>query len=316
MFNSFVFIKRRAAARSLREKNSVFYILPLLLLALLILKRECASLAAERAVRFCALSLVPSLFPFAVLSRLIFGQSPPRYLSFITTPFSYIIGVSRAAVVPLFFGLFCGFPMGAFSAHSLYERGEISKKDLMLVSFFANNAGYSYIFGVVRDYSSKLSFVIFISQIVVSLLLIRLFSFFIADEWEYRPLPTENKGTRSFALDDAVFSAASAMLLVSALTVFFSVVCEIIRSTVSLPQTLFAALAALLEISCGFLAAGALPPPASYMLISALCAFGGLSVHMQTAGILKGSLPFYKLILARVLYSALVLALSALLLFY
>ncbi|MCL2563622.1 MAG: sporulation protein [Oscillospiraceae bacterium] len=94
--------------------------------------------------------IVPSLFPFFVLStlmvRLGLTQYFGRVLDPVMRPLFNVGGVCSSAFVLGFVG---GYPVGAKTAVSLYENGQISRVEAERLLAFSNNSGPAFILGVV-----------------------------------------------------------------------------------------------------------------------------------------------------------------------
>lgn len=94
--------------------------------------------------------MVPTLFPFMILSTLLIRQNlTGSFVSFIYPLFSKIYGIGKNAIYCLFLGFLCGFPMGARTIGELYEAGKITKREASLLLSFCNNIGPVYFIGFV-----------------------------------------------------------------------------------------------------------------------------------------------------------------------
>lgn len=119
----------------------------LLLLALSILH------APDRACSYAALALqlwfekmIPSLFPFMVLSGLIVRLDFGKLISFPVYPLLgrlYII--SRTMCTTLLCGFLFGFPLGAKTIAEQYDLGQLSKPQAQYLLAFCNNIGPVYL---------------------------------------------------------------------------------------------------------------------------------------------------------------------------
>lgn len=94
--------------------------------------------------------MVPTLFPFMILSTLLIRQNlTGSFVSFLYPLFGKIYGIGKNAVYCLFLGFLCGFPMGARTIGELYEAGKITKREASLLLSFCNNIGPVYFIGFV-----------------------------------------------------------------------------------------------------------------------------------------------------------------------
>lgn len=106
--------------------------------------------AGSRALELCLDSVIPSLFPFLVLSGLFIASGAAgiigRYLSAVMRP---LFGVSGAGAAALVLGSVSGYPMGAVCAAALYSDGECTKTEAERLCAFCNNSGPLFIMGVI-----------------------------------------------------------------------------------------------------------------------------------------------------------------------
>jgi sporulation integral membrane protein YlbJ len=119
------------------------------LLGLLFFPQE-AVRAASEGLRLCIDVVIPSLFPFFVLSVLVvelgLAGSAGGLLTRVTRPLFRLNGVCASAVI---LGAIGGYPVGARAALSLYERGECTKTEAERLLAFCNNSGPAFILGFV-----------------------------------------------------------------------------------------------------------------------------------------------------------------------
>ncbi|MDR1299354.1 MAG: sporulation protein, partial [Oscillospiraceae bacterium] len=106
--------------------------------------------AAMYGLELCANVIVPSLFPFFVLSSLMVDTGAARRigapLGRVMRPLFNVRGECAAAVV---LGIIGGYPVGARTVINLYENGDCSKAEAERLLSFCNNSGPAFIFGVV-----------------------------------------------------------------------------------------------------------------------------------------------------------------------
>ena len=235
----------------------------------LLLLPEVSAQAAQDAMLLCAQTLIPSLFPFFVLSSLLIA-----------------CGASE---------LLCGgYPVGARTAAELVENGALSQEEGERLLAFCNNAGPGFLLGVCGAgvFSS--------SRAGAALYLIHVAAALCAGLLICRALPPAPHGTYphksakaqrfSTAFPTAVQNALTGCLNVSAFVVFFTVLARLLLHFLpvafasSLPCAL---LLGFLELTSGVLA---LPcSRAGFLSCAALLGWGGLSVHCQTLSVLAAS---------------------------
>lgn len=115
---------------------------------LLILDSKTALSGAMDGVTLCLQALIPSLFPFFILSMLLTssltGQNIP-----ILAPIGRLCGIPKGSESLLLVGLLGGYPVGAQSVTQAFDAGQLSKDDARRLLGFCSNAGPAFLFGIV-----------------------------------------------------------------------------------------------------------------------------------------------------------------------
>lgn len=239
----------------------------------------------------CVKSVLPVLFPFALMSALICQTEPPELLA---RPLCRFFGISIKGVSALFSGLLSGFPVGAMAVGSLYKRGDIGKNEAERLLCFTNNPSCAFTVGVVGSVvlgSGTLGALLFIILTAVSVVTGRILMLLCkgkADE-EYECANTIH---RKATFSQAVGSTALSMLNVSGFIVAFSVVTGYLRQmSRPLGETISTLLCGIAELSNGVLSLtdACLSPQMKFILCGAFCAFSGCCVHMQVSSALADS---------------------------
>lgn len=226
------------------------------LLAALALRPQAGMEAARAACRQWATGVLPALFPYLVLSRLLLGAAGGGAL---TVPLAMLAGSPAGARL-----LALGGPSRASqrraalcaTASPLFLLGTLSGGALMLSAHWI---------GALAAYGFAACF----------------------------PVRAENAASSASppaaALPEILADSALAMLPVCGCMVFFSVVTALVEALFPLPPALGAALAAFLEMAggCARISALALPSRLTRALLCAAVSFGGLSVFMQNAAYLR-----------------------------
>ena len=118
--------------------------------AIILINPGTASDAAKSALITCANSVIPSLFPFFVCSRMLIelgaAQKLGRVFSGIMTPF---FGVGGGGALAFVLGIISGYPIGAKTVADLVTSGECSKSEGEKLLGYCNNSGPLFILGAV-----------------------------------------------------------------------------------------------------------------------------------------------------------------------
>ena len=244
---------------------------PVLALLLLLLWKNRALTDGIRAgLCLAGHTVLPALFPFAVLSS---------YLVVLTAPAAGRRRRLPISTVPFCIGLLCGFPLGAKTACDGVRLRQWSVKDAETMLCFCNNTGVAFLIagvgamrGSVRD-----GIFLFCLQTLIALLSGALLSIGRRRRMPPAVAPLSPMPIPRFT--EVMRNAVNASLAVTGYIAFFSGLTSVLRSM--LPTSLFPYVAAALEVggACQALA----KTPGGLPLTAFAVIFSGLSVHLQTA---------------------------------
>ena len=252
----------------------------------------------------CVELILPSLFPFFVLSALLGKLGLPLTLGRLLAPAARrLFRVSGAGATAFFMGLLGGYPLGAAYIAELVESGTVSPAEGGRLLAFCNNSGPAFFIGVLGTGvfgSLRYGLLLYAAHAAAALLTGLLLRARGNDAAEAMPEPAPPLPF-SKALAEAVRQAVSALLGVCGFVVCFAVFTGLLEEwgLLSLAAGLLAELSgqpltwcrALLtgffELGGGVGALRGLPPsPANLTLAAALMGWGGLSVHFQSLSLL------------------------------
>lgn len=266
----------------LKNKNSYFILgAGICLFAALSFFSETFASGVSKGLEYCAKLLIPSVFPFIVAASLTGRGSLPEFLRKILNPVTeFFFGVPAQCAPAIILSLFGGYLSGAKSVQSLYSHGIIGKEMAERMLFFCINAGIGFSVNAVGSGmldSRQAGKVIFISLCISSVINGILSRFFIRSSAESSPAATVLHTDLASAVTESVSSGGAAMLNACTFTVAFSGICAVFDKYIPLPL-LKNALSCLLEVTKG---CSDISDTASLPVIAAVCAFGGVCVHLQ-----------------------------------
>lgn len=252
-------------------------------------------------LRLCAVTVVPSLFPFLVLSELIVSGGIGRLLLRpLSGPLSGLFRLPPDGCCAILLGMFCGFPVGARAAVSAYDRGTLTRDEAERVICASTNPSSAFLLNAVgvslhgsRRFGSVLLTVTLLSALLIGILLARLPSRKERDATvpSAEPIVRPPKSGAQF-FTDAIRSALTGMLTVCAYVVFFSAFCgtlTVLVNRLRLPGAVRAAVFCVFELSGGVSVASALKPPLLSAVMTAFAVgWSGLSVHCQVLSVCDG----------------------------
>ena len=263
---------------------------------------KAVSAAMTQALALCVQVLLPSLFPFFVLSSMVISTGVIQRLSTrLEKPFQWLFGLPGSFGAALLLGAAGGYPVGAKTIATLYQQGQCSKRDAEKALRFCNNAGPAFLISAVgasllQDPHAGLNLY---AVHVLSALIIGFIYRKNTDHVKYHCITADhmrNTATISLFLR-AVTDAFSSFLNVSAFVLIFSVISTMLQqlplidSLHCLPGggiLWYGLLAGFLELTSGVacLTQGGLPPSILLPALSFLCGWGGCSVQFQTISLL------------------------------
>ena len=125
-------------------------LLALLLLMLILLSAQAAAEGCRRALSVCARLIIPSLFPFFVLSSLLNALGLPGLLGRLLAPAAMrVYGISGAGASALPMGLCGGYPAGAAYIAELEASGAVTPREAERLLAFCNNSGPAFLVGAI-----------------------------------------------------------------------------------------------------------------------------------------------------------------------
>lgn len=259
--------------------------------AFLLIRSEAAAEAAREAMKLCATVIVPSLFPYMVISSvLVLSGAAQEMGEWFARPVRCLFRLPGCAGSAFLLGALCGFPVGAKSACELYENGALTKRECERLIAVANNTGPSFVVEVVGAHfwgSRGMGICLYTAQIVSAVLIgwadARRTSDTPSGRDTDRPVPTR-KGSLE-CLSDAVSSSARAVVGVCGFIVFFAVGAEWIRTLLALCRLewMVPYVGAVLEFSLGSDCAARMGGTVGAFLTGFAVGWSGLSVFAQCA---------------------------------
>ncbi|MBQ7499921.1 MAG: hypothetical protein IJT91_03405 [Clostridia bacterium] len=277
--------------------NAFRYTLILMMISMLVLDPERVSRSVYGSVVFCGKTLIPSLFPMIVLSRMTVSSGLAGAVGKAFGGFhERLFGISRMTAPAFLTGLISGYPAGALCAVSLYEKGMITKSEAETALCFCSNTGMSFLVIGVGGMLGGAAYgiVLFAAQSAAAAAVGILFSRMQRRERGERK---ECAGPSGINADVSVFpeairSAVPAMFTVCGSVIFCSAFIDTALAPVSglLPGAAESLIRGFFEMSRGIAAAASsLPKRASVPVIAALSAWSGASVHMQISAFTRAS---------------------------
>ena len=251
----------------------------------LILDGKTALIGAQEGIDLCIRTVVPSLFPFFLLSILLTGTVSHNSLS-ILRPVIRLFSMPEGTQSIWISGFLGGYPAGAQAIALAYQSGQLKKADADRLLSFCSNAGPAFLFGMVAPMFSNpaAAFLLWGIHIASALFVSAL-------------IPASQSGNVSgtshisISFSAAMHTAVRIMACVCGWIIVFRVFLTFLdRWFLWIVSPAFrCALYGALELSNGCCALSSIANPRlCFILCSGMLAWGGLCVVLQTLSVTEG----------------------------
>lgn len=268
------------------QKSPIYLITASIAMLILIFDAKTAFSGASEGITLCYTTVIPSLFPFFVISILLTAYSSSSPLKFLR-PVGKILSLPENVEPLLLIGFLGGYPVGAQCIRQVYGAGNLSRNDAERMLAFCNNAGPAFIFGVG-------SVILPDRRLCWWLWLVHILSAVIVG-WLTPPKASPSNATiniPTISLTEAVHKSVRIMGTVCSWIIFFRVILAFFQKWFLwiLPQSLTIFLSGLLELTNGCSQLLQVQSVTSrFYLFAILLGCGGLCVALQTQAVLSGS---------------------------
>jgi len=235
----------------------------------------------------CARYVIPSLFPFMVISSMLTESA--TYLFGGIKGNIPVIGLPFSSILCFILGGLCGFPVGVVCTSGLLKNKMITEKQAERIASVSNNTGISFVIEVIGGSfwgSRKIGLSLYLIQILSSLLLGTVMMLLFPTEKNNYPISNSKRnisvGNMISLFCDSVKQSSLGVIFVCGFIVFFSV---FLRSVFLLfcisalyPSAL---LSSLTEFTSGCRLSAQIGGKTGIMISAFSIGFGGLSVMAQ-----------------------------------
>ncbi len=262
-----------------RHPSSGLFYFALALLFVFLLDSTSVRNGIQNALTLSFLAVIPSVFPFAVMSSYIMGQMNYGKEIPLFRPIARLLKLPKGGVTCFLIGQLCGFPLGAKCISDGYRNGLFSKRDAERMLLFSNNTGPAFLIGGIGSMFGSSSFGWALYGVQVCL------AFFMAlvTRRDADIIHKETLSQEKTTFVSAVKSGVMSTLTVVGFVLFFSACISVISTHV--PASVTLPLSALLEVSSAAKLAATHPLGRAWAAFAV--GFSGVSVHLQTAAVLE-----------------------------
>ena len=265
-----------------RFKQITIPIMAAIGLYVLILDTKTAVSGAQEGIQICIKTLIPSLFPFFMVSGLFCSVYSGINLTFLN-PILRLCHMPNGSGSLLVVGLLGGYPVGAKAIADSQKEGNLDLQDARRMMCFCNNAGPSFIFGILSNLFENalapwiLLFISILSAIITGWL-----------------LPVNNQSnstsikTNRMNVAQIFNSSIRAIVSVCGWIILFRVILSFLKRWFlwAMPSTIQVIIAGVIELANGCLELGMIDQDGvRFVMAAVMLSFGGLCVYLQTAAV-------------------------------
>ncbi len=300
-------MKHKACIITNKKIKTVFLAVLCLVAATLFLTASSESInGALKGLHLCANILIPTLFPFCVISTFIMRSQISNLLGKILAPVGKVMfGINGNATCVVLLSMLSGYPVGAKLTHLLYEQNQISKKQAQNLICCCVNPGPAFIVlavgkGILN--SQKIGYVLLAANVISCIIINIIF--------RSNDTVTQRTNTSTLSYTDAfvqsVSDACASVISVCSFVVLFSAFEAVITTFLGQKlQIMFTALSEVTTATIYF--------RNNIFIVALILGWCGFCVHAQVMSLCKKLMPNYlKFVLIRILHGLLLAGISEL----
>ena len=291
--------------KSLKSLSSFSVLFAIGIGAVILIFPQAALDGVRSGAELCMNVVVPSLFPFMVVSIFVSGFALPKRISgAVSAVMRLLFRLPGDAVYAIVSGLAGGYPVGCAVTARLYSQGKVTREQAQRMTLFCINSGPAFAVTAVGSVmlGSVRAGVIIYASLCISALLIGIVLRFFAPV----PITDENRAISDVPLSDrfveATEKAAVSMLKICAWITLFSCFFSLINEF-GFDKNVVTAIRCLLEATGG---CRAVSEYGNIYCVTATLGWSGLCVICQVLGdIRKVGTPFALFVSFRAVHAAL-----------
>ncbi len=317
--------------------DTIFTIIIFLIMILIVSSPERFTSGTISGLKLFFFSVLPGLFPFMLLTKLLTELGVFFKISSRLDKFSYkLFGTPGVSIYALLMSIISGYPIGAKIISELYEKGLISETDAKKMSVFCTTSGPIFVIGTVGTFmfgEFKFGIILYLSHIISSVMLgIILHIFSKKKDFSSQNTVVIDFKKKSNIIGESVSQTINSLFVVGAYITIFYLISEVfetlkifdmigsafayVSSALKFdPKYIKPVVYGILEVTRGAKELSVFANNTSLILASGILSFSGLSIIMQSMAFLKSTkIKAHKFIFAKCLHAILSMILCAILL--
>ncbi|MEG1710883.1 MAG: hypothetical protein RR054_00485 [Clostridia bacterium] len=257
-------------------------------LCLLLLFPTLFTKAALSGIQVWSAFVLPALFPFMVLSKILLNLNAATVFTPLLSPImKKCFKTPAIAGYAFIFGTLSGYPLGSKIIGQLYSKKAISSIDCKKMFLFCSNCGPIFIISTVATFinNSSVAIIIYFSQLLSALLCAIVY----CNICDIKQSPIANSFHNEkpnlnllMAIQDSILS----VLTVGGYITIFYIISEMF-ALLPFSANILMVIKCALELTFGCKTAASLPIHFAAPIIAAITSFGGLCILMQCYGFLS-----------------------------
>ena len=284
------------SSRKMNASQTIYAFLAGVSFILTFVYSETAIDCARASLSLCAKTIIPSLFPFIVISEIIVNSGLGNVIGKIFNKiFQKLFGISSPSACAVVLGALCGFPIGTKIILSLLDSGTIDKSEAEHLITFCNNPSSSFLINIVGIslYSNSAIGILLYCVTLINSALIGIIQTIAMPSKKNKPILSHQKQKNSKSIFiNAVTNSIPNILVICSYIVFFSVLTGCIEKILSLLHCsiLFSvSLHGIIEMTGGVAKSATLGNNILSLCLTAFfIGWSGLSVHCQMVSLCNG----------------------------
>ncbi len=294
MTERYAYLRKTHKAQGARLRKLAYAYMSLFIIILFFKNSDAAAEWVLSGLYLCAKKLVPSLFPFMVISSIAVSSGLGRLVARIAgKPVKLLFGLGKECSCALILGWLCGFPLGAKCASELYDKKKINIEEYKRVLCICSTPSPAFLISAVggamlgnKKYGIWLYAISLISAIIVGVILKIKQPIICRSDSD--TLDKEERISFARCITSAVSDSALGMISVCAFVIFFSAFLGTLEAALSflcLPTVVHTLIFCVFELTSGLSKICSLNSDNIFSLCAFAVGWSGLSVHFQTMSI-------------------------------
>lgn len=267
--------------------NLIVIISLLIILIEILFHKNLISNTINYSLNLWTTSLIPSMFPFFVISDLLINYSITNYIpKWIKNTFTKLFQVNESVISIFFLSLLSGFPSNARNTRILYDKNIITKKEAenaLIFTHFANPLFVLSTISVFFLHNETYGYIIltshYLGNIIIGILTRNTRSINTTNYIE----KTNKSQNFSTSFINAIKNSINTLLTILGTLTCFLILSSLILEHLNLNSYNSTLLKGILEITMGLKSLSTLLINDCYKVVisTIFISFGGLSVHLQ-----------------------------------